>query len=272
MVLLMNLKILNINKKILIKRMSYIEILENIEKNNIPLLDDIKNLLLMRLFEIALTFKSIPKPQYFPYILSLLNNKTIKIGNNEVNTVLYNFNKDDGYILYKLIKNIDAKKVLEIGMNYGLASVFILQSLKYFYETNNDEEKLYYKLTSIDPDQEKKWGNIGIDHLKKMKLIYNHKLIEEKAYLVLPDMINRKKIFDIIFINGYNKLDKITMYMFYSEIIVKVGGYIVINNITNIGINKIIRYVEKNYDTLKKIKMDNKTMAIFMKIKNKENI
>ena len=105
-----------------------------------------------------------------------------------------------------------------------------------------------------------------------MKLFYNHKLIEEKAYLVLPDMINRKKIFDIIFINGYNKLDKITMYMFYSEIIVKVGGYIVINNITNIGINKIIRYVEKNYDTLKKIKMDNKTMAIFMKIKNKENI
>ena len=150
----------------------------------------------------------------------------------------------------------------------------IKDNFTYFYQDdeNNDEEKLYYKLTSIDPDQEKKWGNIGIDHLKKMKLIYNHKLIEEKAYLVLPDMINRKKIFDIIFINGYNKLDKITMYMFYSEIIVKVGGYIVINNITNIGINKIIRYVEKNYDTLKKIKMDNKTMAIFMKIKNKENI
>ena len=209
-----------------------------------------------------------PRPDNLPYITSLLKFKKIKIGNEYID-IEKNITQKEGKLLYKLIKNINATQILEIGMSYGLSSLYILQSLKYFnnkYNKNND-----YKLTSIDPVQTSEWNNIGIENLKNAELNEHHKLIEKKSYLALSKLIDNKKSYDIVFINGWLTFDYIAYDIFGSYILLKENGYLIINNITYPGIDKTIKFIEENYKYLKKKNTDIDTIVLYLKLNDNDN-
>ena len=129
----------------------------------------------------------------------------------------------------------------------------------------NEEE--YYRLTSIDPYQESKWGNIGIGNLKRAKLINNHKLIKEYSYTAMPKLIEQHKLYDIILINGQDNFDQTINDLFNAFNLLKFGGYLVINNAIYPGVMKIIDYIDKQYPFLYKFnwEYDVKSLAIYFK-------
>ena len=51
--------------------------------------------------------------------------------------------------------------------------------------------------------------------------------------------------------------------------LVKINGYLIINNVLNPGISEILKYVEKNYHFLEKINTGIKSMVVYLK-KNKK--
>jgi hypothetical protein len=228
----------------------------------------------------------IPKPKYMTYILSLLESKKIKIDNKYID-IETSIKKEEGIILYKLIKKSKAKKILEIGMDYGISSIFILQSLQYFNNKYNNGDG-NYKLTSIDPYQKTCWKNLGIQNLKNLNFLSHHKLIEEKSYIILSELVKKTKNYDLIFIDGSHTLDYTSSDIHKSNIflnkkgytpvdyilkdilnsynLVKINGYIVINNALNPGIGKILNYIEKYYPMLIKQDIDIKSMAVYLKI------
>ena len=175
-------------------------------------------------------------------------------------------------------------------MDYGISSVYILQSLRYFNNKYNNGDG-NYKLISIDSCQIKCWQGLGIENLKNANLLSHHKLKERASYVLLPDLINRKKIYDIVFIDSWNILDdkEIDLLDKYRDIkkygfntveyilndiinsyhLVKINGYLIINNVLNPGISEILKYVEKNYHFLEKINTGIKSMVVYLK-KNKK--
>jgi hypothetical protein len=228
----------------------------------------------------------LPKPENMNYIASLLDIKKIKINGKYID-ISYNINKEEGMLIYKLIKHSKAKKILELGMGYGLSSLIILQSLKYFNNKYNEMDS-NYKLVSIDPYQKTFWKEIGMEHLKKAHLIAYHKLKEENTYIFLPELIKKKKLYDIVFINslfllnnkllgelkeyqiikknGWSEIDYILNDILNSYHLLKIKGYLIINNSLNPGISEILKYIEMYYPFLKKIETDVKSMTVYLKI------
>ena len=253
---------LKVSNFILNRILDYVDCFKN-NKNNLEIMNpEIENLIKTKAI-LFLSQNYTPRPDHLPYILSLLKFKKIKIGNEYID-IEKNITQKEGELFYELIKNINATHILEIGMSYGLSSLYILQSLKYFnnkYNKNND-----YSLTSIDPVQTSEWNNIGIENLKNAGLKEHHKLIEKKSYLALSKLIDKEKSYDIVFINGWLMFDYIAYDIFGSYILLKKNGYLVINNIKYPGIDKTIKFIKENYKYLKKINTNVNTIVVYLKL------
>ena len=238
--------------------------IEKTYKGNITETSKINDIITYKLLENAIKFKFIPKPENFPFISELIYSKKININDSDSEKIKF-YKKEEGNAIYKLIKLSKAKIILEIGMDYGIMSLFILQSLKYLNFKYNEDS--YYRLTSIDPYQESKWGNIGIENLKKAKLINNHKLIKEYSYTAMPKLVEQHKLYDIILINGQDNYDQTINDLFNAFNLLKFSGYLVINNSLYPGVMKIIRYIDENYPLLNKFdwKYNVKSLVIYFK-------
>ena len=153
----------------------------------------------------------------------------------------------EGNFLYNLIHEHKLKRCLEVGMAYGISSMYILLGLK---KLKKDD----IKLDSIDPFQETQWNNFGVKLIKKIKMEKYHKLYEDKSYIVLPKLLEKKNEYDLIFIDGWHTFDYTLLDFFYANLLLKKGGIIVIDDAYHQGVNKCLRYLDSNYKNYKRIK------------------
>lgn len=169
----------------------------------------------------------------------------------------------EGYHLYTLVKENNIHNVLEVGMANGLSAAYICQGLK---DSSFDSKPK--SLISLDPFQETQWENAGLTTIKNAKLKKYHKLIEEKSFLAMPKLVEKKVLFDMIFIDGMHLFDYTVLDLFYADQLVKIGGFIVLDDIRHKGTGKAYEYVLKNYKHWKLIfdTIASDTMATFVKI------
>lgn len=173
----------------------------------------------------------------------------------EIIKVHSNINREEGTYITHIIKSIQSSNIecLEIGMAFGTSAAYILL---------NDNTKL----TSIDPFQTTQWASNGLKLLQQMNINKRHKLIEKKSYIALPELLEKKKKYDFIFIDGWHTFDYTLLDFFYSDLLLNIGGYIVIDDALHKGVNKCIRYIETNYKHYKHIESP-KSFGIYKKIK-----
>jgi len=164
----------------------------------------------------------------------------------------------EGNFLYNLINEYKLKKCLEVGMAYGISSMYILLGLK---KLKKDD----IKLDSIDPFQETQWNNFGVKLVKKIKMDKYHKLYEDKSYIVLPKLLEKKNEYDLIFIDGWHTFDYTLLDFFYANLLLRKGGIIVIDDAYHQGVNKCLKYLDSNYKNYKRIKSPS-TVGAYEKI------
>lgn len=168
----------------------------------------------------------------------------------------------EGNFLYNLIYEHKLKRCLEVGMAYGISSMYILLGLK---KLKKDD----IKLDSIDPFQETQWNNFGVKLIKKIKMEKYHKLYEDKSYIVLPKLLEKKNEYDLIFIDGWHTFDYTLLDFFYANLLLRKGGIIVIDDAYHQGVNKCLRYLDSNYKNYKRIKSP-QTVGAYEKIGDDE--
>ncbi len=181
------------------------------------------------------------------------NNFRVKYNNNKVYKITSAINFTEGNYIEKIIKKYNFKNCLEIGMANGLSSIYILK--------NKDT-----KLISIDPFQTEQWKNEGLKFLKKLKLEKNHTLIQTKSYEALPELLKNGDKFDFIFIDGWHTFDYTLIDFFYSDLLLKVGGVIIIDDALHKGVSKCAKYIDTNYKFYKKLESPN-SVAAYLKLK-----
>jgi predicted O-methyltransferase YrrM len=125
------------------------------------------------------------------------------------------------------------------------------------------------KLISIDPYQNTQWKNIGINLLKYYEMDSRHKLYLEKSYNCLPYLLKKYgyEKFNIIFIDGWHTFDYTLLDFFYSNLLLKKNGIIIIDDALHEGVKKCINYINTNYNYYKK-RDSPKSFAVFQKIDN----
>jgi predicted O-methyltransferase YrrM len=160
----------------------------------------------------------------------------------------------EGKFIYDLLNKHDLNNCLEIGMAYGISSFYIL-SVK------------NTKLISIDPYQKEQWSNNGINLIKEFNFQKRHKLMEIKSYMALPKLLEKNQNkFDFIFIDDFHTFDYTLLDFFYSNLLLKINGYILIDDALHYGVNKCIEYIKNNYSNFYKKIESPITFALFKKI------
>lgn len=142
----------------------------------------------------------------------------------------------------KSIKNVN---VLEIGCAYGTSGMIITNALKNY----NHNQKLSY--TSIDPNQETQWNNIGIYNIEKITKYSSIKktFIFDYSTPVMKNMIEHKTRYNVIFIDGSHEYLDVLNDSKCADKLLKKKGIVVHDDILHKDVSRAIKeyYHNNNY-------------------------
>lgn len=166
-------------------------------------------------------------------IEEIFNSKCVFDINGVKHDLGSNIDKNEGEFLCDIIKKNDIKNTIEVGCAMGISSLFICSALY-------GQKDSYH--TIIDPMQSTDWSSIGISNLNSAGVDF-YKLIEEPSEIALPQLLSEKKQYDMGFIDGWHTFDHTLLDFFYLNRLIKVGGIIVIDDVSFPAIKKAMRYV-----------------------------
>lgn len=148
-----------------------------------------------------------------------------------------NVNPLEGQFLEDLVAADPAiKRTLEIGCAYGLSSLHLLQALA-------DRADAHH--TIVDPFQFDQWHGVGIENIERAGFS-NYTLAEERSEVLLPALAAAEPAsLDLVFIDGFHTFDHTLVDLFFANRLLRVGGYIVVDDCNFSAVAKAVSYVEQ---------------------------
>jgi len=149
----------------------------------------------------------------------------------------------EGEFIYNLIRMDSAiTRTLEIGCAYGVSSLNICAAL---------QGRVGARHTIVDPFQTTWWKSVGVSNLRRAGLS-NFDLVEENSEYVLPRLAaENENQFDFIFVDGWHTFDHTMIDCFYATRLLRVGGYLVLDDAHWQSVSKVVRYLGR-YPCFKK--------------------
>lgn len=144
---------------------------------------------------------------------------------------------ETGALLYDLVRRENLEKTLEVGMGYGLSTLFICQAHK---------DKGIGNHTAIDPYQDAHYKRIGLLNVRKAGLNSTLRFFQAPSLEVLPRLWIEGEYFDFVFVDGMHLFDYVLVDFFYVDRLLKVGGSIVFDDIWMPAIRKVVAFVLRN--------------------------
>ncbi len=126
-------------------------------------------------------------------------------------------------------------RTLEVGCAYGVSSLHIASALA-------GRPGAHHLI--IDPFQSTTWSGIGVANLERAGVNF-YELREEYSEIALPQLLKEGAEFDLAFIDGWHTFDQTIVDMYYTNRLVKLGGYIIIDDADWAGVAKAISYFAK---------------------------
>jgi predicted O-methyltransferase YrrM len=127
-------------------------------------------------------------------------------------------------------------QTLEVGCAHGISSLTICSALA---------ERAGARHTIVDPFQRTHWRGVGVTNLQRAAL-HNYELIEQGSEFALPKLaLERPRSFDFIFIDGFHTFDHTLIDLFYSNLLVRIGGIIVVDDCKLKPVAKAVSYFSK---------------------------
>ncbi len=129
---------------------------------------------------------------------------------------------EEGEMLTRLIGgDRSIRRTLEIGCAYGISSLFICESLAGRDGVNH---------TVLDPFQFLHWNGIGIENLRRAGYHFA-RVVTEKSEFDLPLMAKQEAgTYDLVFIDGWHSFDQVIVDIYYANLLLRVGGYMVLDD------------------------------------------
>lgn len=156
-------------------------------------------------------------------------------------------------LLACLVQENACRRTLEVGFAYGFSAISILSGSRGVAGAHH---------TAIDPFQPR-WDNNGpkvVEHFG----FKNYDYIDDFSALALPKLVEKKREFDFIFIDGSHKFDAILVDFYMSDLLLVDGGIIALDDTWMKSTKVVVDFVERNlnYETIAR---DTENTAVFRK-------
>ena len=145
--------------------------------------------------------------------------------------------REEGMALYQLVKDKRPARTLEVGMAYGLSSLFLCQALR---------ENGAGTHTAIDPYQTSGWHNIALLNLERAGLRDLVTFYEQPSHVALPRLLDAGERFDVVFIDGSHRFDDAFIDTYYLDRMLDIGGCLVFDDLWMASIRKLVAYLLRN--------------------------
>lgn len=124
----------------------------------------------------------------------------------------------EGEALRSWIIKEKAVHTIEIGLAYGISTLFICEGLL----TNGDPGARHI---ALDPYQDK-FKNFGLQVLKEAGIEHLVEHITEESQIALPRFVSEGRSFDFAFVDGSHLFDRVFLDLIYLGGLVRLGGII----------------------------------------------
>lgn len=141
----------------------------------------------------------------------------------------------DGQFLQKLIRSVNATRTLEVGMAYGVSSLFICDELSRITKSPSH--------VAIDPFQRSDWQGIGLANVTRAGYSPFVEFLEEPSEFALPRLAASGRVLDFALIDGWHSFDQALVEFFYIDRMLRVGGIMAFDDADWPGISKLMRFL-----------------------------
>jgi predicted O-methyltransferase YrrM len=142
-----------------------------------------------------------------------------------------------GIVLYQLVRALKPSRTVEVGMAYGLSTLFICQGLR-------DNGSGHH--TAIDPLQEARFKTIGLLNMERASLKSLLRFYQAPSDEVLPQLRVQNERFDFAFIDGNHRFDYTLVDFFYLDKLLDIGGHIALDDLWIPSVRKVASFILKN--------------------------
>lgn len=143
----------------------------------------------------------------------------------------------DGQALYDVTTKTKANRTLEIGMAFGVSTLFICQAHK-------DKGSGHH--TAIDPWQKRWFNNIGLRNVRNAQLDEDFRFYEAPSFEALAELGKNGERFDFVFIDGNHRFEYTLVDFFLVDKILEVGGYVMLHDPWMPSIRKVLSFILRN--------------------------
>jgi hypothetical protein len=140
---------------------------------------------------------------------------------------------DEGEFLRSFAAKPEVQSCIETGCANGVSSLFICQGL---------QGKLRAHHVIVDPVQTTEYRSRGINALRKAGIDF-FELIEKGSEFALPQLLEQGRRFDLAFIDGYHTFDHALLDCYYSDRMLAVGGYLILDDCSGPQLIKLCHYI-----------------------------
>ena len=177
--------------------------------------------------------------EYSPILKKLYESKELVDGNGKKHTIQGLTTINSIKLIREIILNEKPSSTLEIGLAYGGSALTFLSTLK---EINSED---FFHI-AIDPFQKEYYGDLACQLICEAKLQDHFKILRNKSYLEMVNLIKSKSKFDLIYIDGSHLFDEVFLDLFYSTILLNVNGIVLFDDCVDPDVKKVINFLENN--------------------------
>jgi predicted O-methyltransferase YrrM len=148
--------------------------------------------------------------------------------------------RERGTFLGDLCRREGARATLEIGMAWGLSTLFILEALV----ANQAGPGAHVVIDPFQTAQFDRAALASVDALGLGPMIEFH---EEFSEFQLPLLIKQGRVFDLIFIDGSHRFDGVFLDLVFADRLLRAGGVMVFDDTWSDPVFLACRFLATNY-------------------------
>jgi predicted O-methyltransferase YrrM len=192
----------------------------------------------------GVTFDSGDKPELVGAVLQRLSDGGSVTARSDGSThtpfpIAIPFSEGEG--LRAWVKAENCRRTIEIGLAYGVSTLFICQGLI----ANAGSEGRH---VALDPYQHDGFAGVGLQLLEDagVREIVDHR--DGRSELVLPELLAAGEHFDLAFVDANHHFDNVLVDLFYLRQLVDPGKLIVLDDYQLPSVARAVTFFVRNYD------------------------
>ncbi len=145
----------------------------------------------------------------------------------------------EGEALRRWVTQEGAAQTIEIGLGYGISALHICEGLLL-----NGKQAARHVV--LDPNQAGRFADCGLQVLEEagVRQLVEHRA--EESQIALPRFLKEGRSFDLGFVDGNHRFDRVFLDLFYLGHLVRKGGIIILDDYSWPGIKRAVSFYLTN--------------------------